>query len=69
MREGGVSNAVLEPALDDDGYVSPDFDISDHSDDEDEVAPPPRKRSKASKRRQASVEVDEELALRLLRAS
>ena len=68
MREPGVSNAVLEPVSDDDGYISPGFDISDHSEDENEVAPP-RKRSKASKRKQASVEVDEELALRLLRTS
>jgi len=69
MKEAGVSNAVLEPVLDDDGYVSPSFDISDHSEDENEVTPPPRKRSKTGKRKQASVEVDEELALRLWRAS
>ena len=57
---------MLEPVSDEDGYVSPDFDLPDDS--EGEVAPP-RKRSKASKQNPPSVDADEELALRLLRAS
>ena len=61
-------DAVLEPASDEDGYVSPDFDLSDYSEGKSEVAPP-HKRSKASKQEPPSVDADEELALQLLRAS
>ncbi|KAJ7177877.1 ATP-dependent RNA helicase dbp-4 [Mycena filopes] len=58
------------PMSDDDGYVSPDFDIpsASGSDDERETweAPPPTKRTKTS-HTSTAVEDDEELALRLLR--
>ena len=63
-----VCDAVLEPASDEDGYISPDFDLPDYSEGNNEVAPP-RKRSKASKQEPPSIDADEELALRLLRAS
>ena len=59
---------MLEPTSDEDGYISPDFNLPDHSEDESEAAPP-RKRNKASKREPPSVEEDEELVLRLLRTS
>ena len=49
---------------DDDGYVSPDFDLPPASDDEDD-APPPLKRAKSAK---SALAADEELALQLLRS-
>ncbi|KAJ7093905.1 P-loop containing nucleoside triphosphate hydrolase protein [Mycena belliarum] len=57
----------------DDGYVSPEFDLPSDSgsDDEETLAPPPAKRSKtahaSSKPGRTAVEDDEELALQLLR--
>ncbi|KAJ7216492.1 P-loop containing nucleoside triphosphate hydrolase protein [Mycena pura] len=62
--------AVLASIPDDDGYVSPVFDLPSggESDGETWTAPPPAKRSKASHAdRQILFEDDEELALRLLR--
>lgn len=58
---------LAEP--DDDGYVSPDFDLP--SDSESEPTPPPTKRAKAdpnkSKGGKSRLAEDEELALQLLR--
>ncbi|KAG6873510.1 hypothetical protein C0995_014778 [Termitomyces sp. Mi166 len=77
MEDGGITQAELAPPSDDDGYVSPEFDLPDLSeDDEEDIAPPPSKRSKISDRHgggknarihENTVEDDEELALRLLR--
>ncbi|KAG6898320.1 hypothetical protein C0992_011912 [Termitomyces sp. T32_za158] len=77
MEDGGMPQAELAPASDDDGYVSSEFDLPDLSEDiEDTIAPPPSKRSKLSDRHDGrklarmhdnTVEEDEELALRLLR--
>ncbi|KAJ7628689.1 ATP-dependent RNA helicase dbp-4 [Roridomyces roridus] len=56
----------------DDGYVSPEFDLPSESDEEEEESwapPPPTKRAKTThgaEPRRATVEDDEELALRLL---
>ncbi|KAF9564064.1 DEAD-domain-containing protein [Agrocybe pediades] len=69
--------AVFEGPSDDDGYVSPEFDLPSASSDEedDDMAPPPSKRNKFDQKshgRPASHVVDtgledeEELALRLL---
>ncbi|KAJ7507376.1 ATP-dependent RNA helicase dbp-4 [Mycena galericulata] len=62
---------VVGPVSDDDGYVSPEFDLpSDSGSDDGETwAPPPAKRSKTSHNepRRTAIEDDEELALRLLR--
>ncbi|KAJ7120979.1 P-loop containing nucleoside triphosphate hydrolase protein [Mycena epipterygia] len=59
------------PVSDDDGYVSPEFDLpSDSGSDEETWAPPPpTKRSKTShtEPHRTAIEDDEELALRLLR--
>lgn len=76
VEDGGFPQAELAPASDDDGYVSPEFDLPDLSDEnEDAVAPPP-KRSKISDHHDGrklvrihenTVEEDEELALRFLR--
>ncbi|KAG6865184.1 hypothetical protein C0991_004627 [Blastosporella zonata] len=76
--DGEMAQAELAPLSDDDdGYVSPEFDLPDmSSDEEEEMAPPPFKRSKLSDRHSGggdaraydnTVEDDEELALRLLR--
>ncbi|KAG2076311.1 DEAD-domain-containing protein [Suillus decipiens] len=76
-RESGVDRddahggAIAELApLDEDGYISPEFDLPSEDDAPDTLSPPPLKRSKHS----ASVKIDsndledeEELALRLLR--
>ncbi|KAJ6588533.1 P-loop containing nucleoside triphosphate hydrolase protein [Mycena capillaripes] len=63
---GEIGGPMIVEAPEDDGYVSPDFDLpSDSGSDEEETwAPPPTKRSKTS---HTAVEDDEELALRLLR--
>ncbi|KAJ7777953.1 ATP-dependent RNA helicase dbp-4 [Mycena maculata] len=70
--EGQVGGPmVVGPAEDDDGYVSPQFDLpsSDSEEEEETWAPPPAKRSKTShaEPRRTAVEDDEELALQLLR--
>ena len=77
-QAGSVSGPILAPPSDDDGYVSPEFDVP--SEDEDEVAMHATKRSKFSHRGNdlklnlhsrnvdvRTVEEDEELALALLR--
>ncbi|KII91775.1 hypothetical protein PLICRDRAFT_173579 [Plicaturopsis crispa FD-325 SS-3] len=73
-REKGLNDdtgAVLAPLSDDDGYVSPEFDLPSGSDDDaDEFVPPPSKRHKVSESKRPSaptIEDDEELALSLLR--
>lgn len=65
---------MLPPVDDDDGYVSPEFDLPPASSEDEEEAPPPSKRSKhykvspASPREDIStLEDEEELALRMLR--
>ncbi|KAF9485667.1 DEAD-domain-containing protein [Pholiota conissans] len=65
--------AVFEAASDDDGYVSPEFDLPDLPSEDEDMAPPPSKRNKfdsSNKNPKASADVglddEEELALRLL---
>ncbi|KZP30818.1 ATP-dependent RNA helicase dbp-4, partial [Athelia psychrophila] len=67
--DDGPSFAMLAPIPDDDGYVSPDFDLPSASEDDDDVPPPPKKRSKtlAAGLSRTSLEDEEELALQLLR--
>ena len=55
---------MFDPA-EDDGYVSPDFDLPSASDDEDDIPPP--KRAKGAKGPTSALAEDEELALQLLR--
>lgn len=65
--------AVVASLSEDDGYVSPEYEFSDDSvDDEEDL--PPTKRSKTSKQddkrgrtNENTIEDDEELALQLLR--
>ncbi|KAJ8508515.1 hypothetical protein ONZ45_g9208 [Pleurotus djamor] len=63
---------AVAPVVEDDGYVSPEFDLPDASSDEDDhwQAAPPAKRSKGNHKSTTSrtddLEADEELALRLL---
>ncbi|KAF7292788.1 RNA helicase [Mycena indigotica] len=65
---GGGKSAVAMGAEEDDGYVSPEFDLpSEDSDDAGQelwARPPPEKRRKTGTE---TLEEDEELALRLLR--
>ncbi|KIK43632.1 hypothetical protein CY34DRAFT_789726 [Suillus luteus UH-Slu-Lm8-n1] len=76
-RENGVDRddahgrviAELAPS-DEDGYISPEFDLPSEDDVQDTLSPPPLKRSKRSastKTVSNGLEDEEELALRLLR--
>ena len=66
---------ALAPLDEDDGYVSPTFEFSSKSDDdESEMAPPPAKRNKHNKKPSISgkplpstLDEEEELALQMLR--
>ena len=70
------SGAILEAQSDDDGYVSPEFDLPDlPTDEEEEMVAPPSKKTKfgsvSSKpgikpTHKGSFDEEEELALRLL---
>ncbi|KAF9021679.1 DEAD-domain-containing protein [Hymenopellis radicata] len=76
-RERGVDDdaagALIAPVGEDDGYMSPDFDLPEvDSDDDDDEPPPPSKRTRTSslggnKSQSHTIEDDEELALQLLR--
>ena len=63
--------AGFEPPSDDDGYVSPDFNLPDLTSEDEDMAPPP-KRSKneagfnGRSKNLTNLEDEEELALRLL---
>ncbi|KAJ7057159.1 P-loop containing nucleoside triphosphate hydrolase protein [Mycena amicta] len=65
---GGGKGPVAMGHDEDDGYVSPEFDLPSGDDEDDEremwAQPPPAKRSKKA---HTTLEDDEELALRLLR--
>ncbi|EED79339.1 predicted protein [Postia placenta Mad-698-R] len=71
--DGGVATfATLAPPDEDDGYVSPQFDLPSDSEDSDrEAVPPPSKRAKKSDAERShvhdSLEDEEELVLQLLR--
>lgn len=63
MEGGREVGAYAEPS-DDDGYVSPEFDLPSESEEESR----PSKRSKVA-RPSSALEDEEELALALLRSS
>lgn len=69
---GPASGPMLAPVDEDDGYVSPDFDLGSNGDSavDEERLSPPTKRSKTShtnaEKKPRSLKEDEELALRLL---
>ncbi|KAH7912865.1 DEAD-domain-containing protein [Hygrophoropsis aurantiaca] len=68
--DGGGGIAAITPLSDDDGYVSPEFDLSSESESEAEMAPPPPKRNKSasgSRKHAPDLQDEEELALQLLR--
>ncbi|KAI0634181.1 DEAD-domain-containing protein [Trametes polyzona] len=52
----------------DDGYVSPEFDLPSGSDDESEYERPPQKKAKTSAPVATTLEEEEELALQMLRS-
>ncbi|GJE93447.1 DEAD/DEAH box helicase [Phanerochaete sordida] len=60
----GAPFAPMIDAVEDDGYVSPDFDLPPASDEEEDAAPPP-KRAKSSR---SALAEEEEMALQLLRS-
>jgi ATP-dependent RNA helicase DDX10/DBP4 len=64
MESGQQSGPVLAAISDDDGYVSPVFDLPSSSDDD---VPPP-KRNKTFQIPQ-TIDDEEEIALRLLRTN
>ncbi|KAF9463268.1 ATP-dependent RNA helicase dbp-4 [Collybia nuda] len=72
-KEKGVADAdmvgaFIDPPSDDDGYVSPEFDLPNLPSEDEEMAPPP-KRNKVLHNNPSysnTVEEDEELALQLL---
>ncbi|PPR03363.1 hypothetical protein CVT24_012488 [Panaeolus cyanescens] len=70
-NEAGEVGAYFEPPSDDDGYVSPAFDLPSESSDDEEEDSRPAKRGKFASQRARTPEDDlddeEELALRLLR--
>ncbi|KAK0484665.1 ATP-dependent RNA helicase dbp-4 [Armillaria novae-zelandiae] len=66
-REAGMMDdgPVVEPLSEDDGYVSPTFDLGSN-DGDDDVDPPPKRQKSAHNRKSGGIEEDEELALQLL---
>ena len=68
--------ATLEAQSDDDGYISPEFDLPDLATDEEDMAAPPSKKTKfgsssskpvvTKSTYKDSLDEEEELALRLL---
>ncbi|KAI6038586.1 DEAD-domain-containing protein [Pisolithus marmoratus] len=70
-NEDGMHGPIVAPLSDEEGYVTPEFDLP--SDSESEVEPPPPKRIKpfasgsSTSPRPRNLEDEEELALRLLR--
>lgn len=69
-NEEGLHGPIVAPLSDDDGYVTPDFDLPSES--ESEVEPPPKRRKPSASGsllppRPQNLEDEEELALRLLR--
>ncbi|KAG6333472.1 hypothetical protein ID866_5621 [Astraeus odoratus] len=68
-EQDGMQGPLAAPLSDDDGYVTPDFDLP--SEDESDAEPPPQKRPKSStsfsRTHPQTLEDEEELALRILR--
>ncbi|KAI6112360.1 DEAD-domain-containing protein [Pisolithus croceorrhizus] len=68
--EDGIHGPVVAPLGDEDGYVTPEFDLPSESESDVELPPPKRKKPSASGSslsRPQNLEDEEELALRLLR--
>lgn len=71
--DASVVGPMIGELSDDDGYVSPEFDLPSDDEEEDDTMLPPPKRSKpwsGLKSRRAvenTIEDEEELALQLLR--
>ena len=61
----GAGIATIDP-VDDDGYVSPEFDLTPSSDEDEDALPPP-KRTKGIHGPKFALAEEEELALQLLR--
>ncbi|KAI0767518.1 DEAD-domain-containing protein [Fomes fomentarius] len=68
-EEGGAAGPTVAELSDDDGYVSPEFDIPSDSDGEvgEDVRPPLKKPRRAAAPVASTLEEEEQLALELLR--
>jgi len=65
---GGYGGPTISPPSDDDGYVSPVFDLpSEAEDDRTHFSAPPKKKSRRGVKPPTTLEEEEELALKLLR--
>jgi len=65
---GGYAGPAIAPPSDDDGYVSPTFDLPTESEDERaHFSAPPKKKSRKGDKPPTTLEEEEELALKLLR--
>ena len=69
VGDGTLAGApVVADYSEDDGYVSPKFDLTSGSEDESEPERPPTKKSRTTAAPVvSSLEADEELALKMLR--
>ncbi|KAH9931522.1 DEAD-domain-containing protein [Fomitopsis serialis] len=73
MGDSGPMAATQDPLGEDDGYVSPEFDLPSEDEDEDEAPPAKRNRPSGGQGRKhssdgATLEEEEELALQFLRS-
>ncbi|KAI0342462.1 DEAD-domain-containing protein [Trametopsis cervina] len=67
-EENGESLGPTIAQVDDDGYVSPDFDLPSEQDSEEDREPPPKRGRLQQSNRRNDLAEDEELALRLLQS-
>lgn len=68
LQENGESLGPTIAQVDDDGYVSPDFDLPSEQDSEEVREPPPKRGRLQQSNRRNDLAKDEELALRLLQS-
>ena len=67
--DGYVGGPVVAEYSEDDGYVSPEFDLPSASDDESRSARPPMKKPRTTEApAESTLEAEEELALKMLRS-
>jgi ATP-dependent RNA helicase DDX10/DBP4 len=66
--DGKYAGPTVGPASDDDGYVSPAFDLpADSEDDRTHLAVPPKKKPRKADKPPVTLDEEEELVLKLLR--
>ena len=65
---GGALGPTIAELLEDDGYVSPEFDLPSESEREDEWRPPAKKPRRNLSSAAPTLEDEEQLALQMLRS-